>query len=108
VVGARLRGRREATAEGRPALAAVRGRGLMLGVEMVDPDEPQNADGSHPADADLAVAVQRACFDRGLVVERGGRAGATVRFLPPLVITDSEVDEVGDRFDAAVDAALAG
>jgi diaminobutyrate-2-oxoglutarate transaminase len=106
-VGEQLRERLAATAEGRPVLADVRGRGLMLGVEVVDADAPRNPDGSHPPDADLAEAIQWECFERGLVVERGGREGATVRFLPPLVITASEVATVGDRFEAAVAAALA-
>jgi diaminobutyrate-2-oxoglutarate transaminase len=106
-VGNRLREQLAATAEDRPTLAEVRGRGLMLGVEIVDPDEPRHSDGSYPANADLAVAIQQECFERGLIVERGGRDGATVRFLPPLVITKAEVDEVGTRFDAGVVAALA-
>lgn len=31
---------------------------------------------------------------RGLIVELGGRRGATVRFLPPLTITECEVKHV--------------
>jgi diaminobutyrate-2-oxoglutarate transaminase len=105
-IGDRLSSHLQDTAEGRPVLADVRGRGLMLGVEVVDHDESANADGSHPPDEGLAVAIQRECFERGLVVERGGRKGATVRFLPPLVITESEVDEVAALFEAGVEAAL--
>lgn len=107
-VGERLRSHLDDTAAGRPELADVRGRGLMLGVEVVDDDGPADETGAHPPDADLAEAIQRACFDRGLVVERGGREGATVRFLPPLVISEGEVDEVADLFEAGVAAALDG
>lgn len=94
------------SAAGRPELADVRGRGLMLGVEVVDADAPANPDGSKPPDSDLAVAIQRECLDRGLVVERGGRAGATVRFLPPLTITTEEVDAVTDIFAESVASVL--
>lgn len=105
-MGARLIDHLDATASGRPELADVRGRGLLLGVEVVDPTAAPTPTGAQPPDAELAEAIQRACFDRGLVVERGGREGATVRFLPPLVISGAEIDTVGERFDAAVSAAL--
>lgn len=42
-----------------------------------------------------ARRLQRACLERGLIVELGGRHGATVRFLPPLIISEAEVDLVG-------------
>ncbi len=43
----------------------------------------------------IAIARARACLERGLIVELGGRHGATVRFLPPLIISEAEVDLVG-------------
>ncbi|WP_101298193.1 diaminobutyrate--2-oxoglutarate transaminase [Halegenticoccus soli] len=107
-MGERLRGRLERTAESFDAVGDVRGRGLMLGVEFVDPDAEPDAVGAQPADGDLADAVQSACFDRGLVVETGGRHGATVRFLPPLVVTAEQVDEIGEIFREAVAAAVEG
>jgi diaminobutyrate-2-oxoglutarate transaminase len=54
------------------------------------------------------MAIQRECFDRGLIVERGGREGATIRFLPPLIVSESEVDTIAERFEAGVAAALNG
>jgi diaminobutyrate-2-oxoglutarate transaminase len=111
-VGGRLTDSLRESATGRPALAEVRGRGLMLGVEIVDreriPTEHANGSESFPPDADCAKAIQRECFDRGLIVERGGREGATIRFLPPLIITESEIDEVASLFGASVEAAIAG
>lgn len=107
-VGERLTSCLDESADGRPELADVRGRGLMLGVEIVDAGQPANDDGSHPPDADLAMAIQRECFDRGLIVERGGREGATIRFLPPLIVSESEVDTIAERFEAGVAAALNG
>jgi diaminobutyrate-2-oxoglutarate transaminase len=60
----------------------VRGRGLMLGIELV-----RNRATKEPA-PDLAKAVRSACFQRGLLVEIGGHFNNVVRFLPPLVVTE--------------------
>jgi diaminobutyrate-2-oxoglutarate transaminase len=53
----------------------------------------------------MARSVQLECLQRGLVVERGGRHGAVIRLLPPLIITAEEVHEVVERLAAAVRAA---
>ncbi|MNT03044.1 Diaminobutyrate--2-oxoglutarate aminotransferase [compost metagenome] len=87
------------------AIGEVRGRGLMLGVELVDERAGPDVVGAYPADGDFARAVQRECLQRGLIVELGGRHGATVRFLPPLVIDEAEVDMVGELFGEALGAA---
>lgn len=107
-VGARLADALGATAKHCDAIGDVRGRGLLLGVEFVDHDADWQGPGPAAPDGELARAVQAACFDRGLVVERGGRASATVRFLPPLVVTAEQVDEIAAIFDEAVDAAVSG
>ncbi|MFC4405500.1 diaminobutyrate--2-oxoglutarate transaminase [Haloarchaeobius iranensis] len=105
-MGDRLRTALTETAAGVDAIGDVRGRGLLLGVEFVDPDADWQGAGPHAPDGDRAEAVQAACFDRGLIVELGGRDSATVRFLPPLTISAVEVDEVASIFDAAVEAVV--
>ena len=50
----------------------------------------------------LASAIQRKCFQKGLILELGGRHGAVVRFLPPLIITEVQVDIVAGIFAEAV------
>ncbi|BBC32440.1 2,4-diaminobutyrate 4-aminotransferase [Streptomyces graminofaciens] len=83
----------------------VRGRGLMIGIEMVDPEAPPAvADGPRPAAPDLATAVQRECLRRGLIVELGGRHAGVVRLLPPLTITDEQTNAVLDRLTDAIEA----
>ncbi|MFQ3544914.1 aspartate aminotransferase family protein [Halobacillus rhizosphaerae] len=91
-----------------PELGDVRGRGLMIGVEVVDPAQPQSSNGSYPANSELASNIQQECFKRGLILEVGGRHGAVVRFLPPLIITENQVDEVITIFRQAVQASLRG
>jgi diaminobutyrate-2-oxoglutarate transaminase len=101
-VGKRLREQLEAIGERFDAVGDVRGRGLMLGVEFVDPSADWEGAGPHAPAPEFAAAVQSACFDRGLIIELGGRGSATGRFLPPLTITAAEVDEVASIFEAAV------
>ena len=105
-MGRRLREQLDETAAAHDGVGEARGRGLLLGVEFVDPDGEPNAQGHAPPDGDLAERVQSAAFDRGLIVETGGRDGATVRFLPPLTISSNQVDAVADIFDRSVRVAL--
>ncbi|WP_435208406.1 diaminobutyrate--2-oxoglutarate transaminase family protein [Streptomyces sp. bgisy034] len=57
-----------------------------------------------PAAPALAVAIQRECLRRGLIVELGGRHSSVVRLLPPLTISDEQATAVLDRLADAVDA----
>src|SRR5208337_1677040 len=82
-------------AAGHPAIAEVRGLGLMLGAEMA-------AWGGAGAGA-VAARLQAALFAEGVVVEVGGRDGAVIRLLPPLTIGGEEVS----LFLAAFERALA-
>jgi diaminobutyrate-2-oxoglutarate transaminase len=71
----------------------VRGTGLMLGIEIVDP-ESCDAAGRPRGDGALAARIQAECFKRGLIVELGGRHGAVIRMLPPLIVTADQVDTI--------------
>ncbi|MCO7520207.1 MULTISPECIES: aspartate aminotransferase family protein [unclassified Pseudomonas] len=107
-MGQRLRGHLQRLQQDYPQLGDIRGRGLMLGVELVDPAGTHDALGHPPACRTLAPKVQRECLRRGLILELGGRHGAVVRFLPPLIISAEQVDEVAGRFAEALRAAVAG
>ncbi|MBX8564002.1 diaminobutyrate--2-oxoglutarate transaminase [Pseudomonas cichorii] len=87
-----------------PCLGQVRGRGLMVGVEIVS-DTP--GDSRVPAaDTALAQAIQRQCLHLGVILELGGRHGAVVRFLPPLIIQAEEIDVLVGVFQVALDKAI--
>ncbi|MFJ4143750.1 aspartate aminotransferase family protein [Pseudomonas sp. NPDC089734] len=105
-VGARLTKHLRDLQRDFPQLGDIRGRGLMLGVELVDPNGTLDALGHPPAFARLAPLVQRECLKRGLILELGGRHGSVVRFLPPLVITAEQIDEVAGIFGRALSAAV--
>jgi len=66
----------------------IRGRGLMLGIEIIDRNGK--------LDGELAKAIKRDCFKNGLLIEIGGRYGAILRFLPPLIIKSDDIDLVID------------
>ncbi|WP_370466896.1 diaminobutyrate--2-oxoglutarate transaminase family protein [Streptacidiphilus sp. PB12-B1b] len=106
-LGRRLLDRLRALAGEQPAIGDVRGRGLMLGVELVDPEAEPDPRGTRPAAPRLAAEVRAQALRRGLIVELGGRHSSVVRLLPPLTMTDEQAAAVLDRLADAVAAACA-
>jgi predicted acetylornithine/succinylornithine family transaminase len=75
-----------------PGVTGVRGAGLMLGVEL---------------DSGLdARAIYGDLLDHGLIVNAVDQS--TIRLVPPLTVTDQEIDEAVDLLSAAIGRALAG
>lgn len=86
----------------RACIGEVRGRGLLIGVEVVDPEAAPDGRGTRPAAPALARRVREECLRNGLIVELAGRAASVVKLLPPLTMTDAEAGMVLDRLAAAV------
>ncbi|MGW0389781.1 diaminobutyrate--2-oxoglutarate transaminase family protein [Streptomyces sp. NPDC003042] len=99
VLGGRMLAALHGLAADQPRVGDVRGRGLMIGVELVDPE-------TGCAAPDFAAAVRQECLDRGLIVELGGRHSSVVRLLPPLTLTDEQATAVLDRLADALPAAV--
>ncbi|MFX0182722.1 MAG: aspartate aminotransferase family protein [Candidatus Hodarchaeota archaeon] len=74
----------------------VRGKGLMLGVEIVRNKE--NKESSE----ELAAAVRNECFKRGVLIEIGGHYNNVARFLPPLIITKALTGIAVDLVEEAI------
>ena len=74
---------------GSPIVGDVRGKGLMIGVELVRPGTGTPGD---PA-PELANAVLEACKRRGLLVGKGGLHGNVLRIAPLLTLTADEAAE---------------
>jgi diaminobutyrate-2-oxoglutarate transaminase len=82
-----------------PAVGDIRGRGLMIGIELV-----HDRDTKQPW-PELAGQIRTECFRRGVVIEVGGHFGNVARFLPPLVITRELMSTGTEIFVEAVRAA---
>ncbi len=102
-MGERLKSRLIAIQKTSDCIGEVRGRGLMLGVEITKGNKINKL--GHPlADPERASRIQRAALERGLIIETGGRQGAVLRFLPPLIITAEQIDFVANVIEQAISA----
>jgi 4-aminobutyrate aminotransferase len=96
-VGAHLKGRLETWATGCPFVGEIRGKGLMIGVEIVKSRQ------SKEKDPELRNAIEQAAFKRGLLILGCGENN--IRFCSSLVLTRDQADKAADLFAAAVDDA---
>ncbi|MEU1229179.1 aspartate aminotransferase family protein [Streptomyces sp. NPDC005828] len=86
-VGGLLIERVRAAAAGVAAVREVRGRGLMIGLELTEP-------GTDRANPDAATAVLETARENGLLIGKGGGHNtSTLRIAPPLSLTVSEAEE---------------
>ena len=67
-------------------LVDVRGTGLILGAEL--------SNSEHGRD------IVNACLDKGAIINC--TAGKVLRFIPPLIVTKKQVDEVADILDTVL------
>lgn len=91
-VGVRAMARLETLKAKFPCIGQVRGKGLMLGMELVD------AQGA--PDHDLCEAIIHRAFHNGLLLLSCGTS--TVRFMPPLTTTAPELDEGMDLLEKSL------
>jgi 4-aminobutyrate aminotransferase/(S)-3-amino-2-methylpropionate transaminase len=96
-VGQRLRGRLLQLQAVEERIGDVRGLGPMLAMEFV-----QDRTSRKPAAAQDVVEITGAALQRGLIVLRSGLYSNCIRLLPPLNLTDEQIDEGMDILDAAV------
>lgn len=87
-------------------IGEIRGRGLMWGLEIIKPDAASDGRGGLPADGVLARSIKRACLEHGLIVETGGRHGAVLRLLPPLIVTERDIEQIAERLQQAIQFAI--
>jgi len=78
-----------------PIIGDVRGKGLLLGIEMVKDRATKT-----PAKAECAAILESA-REMGLLIGKGGLWGQTIRFAPPMCITQADADFILDVFDEA-------
>lgn len=77
------------------AIGDVRGRGLMLAIEMVKDRK------SKEPDAAITAAVFEKCREQGLILSKSGPHRSVLRMVPPMCLALSDVDKVADGLDQA-------
>jgi 4-aminobutyrate aminotransferase len=98
--GRRLRAGLDALALRHPCVKAVRGLGLMLGIELIDA-------AGEPAGA-LLDDILEAVKDRGVLAGKTGPGRNVLTLMPPLVITNEQIDVVLTTLNAVFDLLAAG
>ena len=86
-IGTRIEDRLRKWANSSPLVGQIRRLGAMVGVELVRDGQTRE-----PATKETAEFVKGAS-KRGVIVISAGTHGNVVRFLPPLIVSDAELDE---------------
>jgi len=68
-----------------PIIGDIRGKGLMLGIEIADPETKAQM----PAECAKIVEV---CKDNKVIIGKGGLWGNTIRLKPPMTVTKADAD----------------
>ena len=97
--GEQMMKRLKKTAESTPLIGDVRGKGLMIGVELVTDRKAKT-----PAVAETKE-VRRLCREAGVLVGAGGTFANVIRLQPPLTLTAAEADRVCDVVSEAIQKA---
>lgn len=109
LMGAKLKTALSERLSQHPHVGEVRGRGLLLGVELVA-DRARKT--TFPAEAMLWNTLQKAAFARGLICYPGfgtadGVNGDHILLAPPFIINEGHVDEIVDKLVPSIDEAIA-
>ncbi len=72
-----------------PWILELRGKGLMLAIETVEP-------GSIEPDGARAGQLLEECRKRGLLIGKGGLYGNVLRIAPPMSVTEEEIDTAAE------------
>lgn len=101
-VGGVLLERLHALKEKHPAIGDVRGKGLMLAIEMVSDRERKTPD------KETTTEVFEACRDQGIILSKSGPFQSCLRMVPPLCLSLADVDEVAEGLDRAFERTSSG
>jgi len=95
VAGERFMGNLAELSRKYPILGDVRGKGLMIGLEIVDPKNKAPA-------AKAAKQMELSMIKRGALISTTGVNANILRITPPLVITDAQVDRSCEIVEACL------
>jgi 4-aminobutyrate aminotransferase len=93
--GAQLMGRLRRLQKDYPVLGDVRGLGLMVGAEFRNPADRK-------PDKATTKAIVNACFEKHLLLLNCGPWDNVIRWIPPLIVTEKQIDEAVEIFEGAL------
>jgi alanine-glyoxylate transaminase/(R)-3-amino-2-methylpropionate-pyruvate transaminase len=99
-VGGALKARLQGLAQKYPVIGDVRGRGLMLAIEMVKDR------GTKEPDSDTTARVFEETRRNGIVVSKSGPHRSVLRMVPPLCLSMDDVDPVAEAMDRSFAAVV--
>lgn len=76
-----------------PVIGEIRGRGLMVGTEFTKDNKPAK---------DITKAVQKACLKRNLLLLNCGTYENVIRWIPPLIVNEAQIDAALATFAEAL------
>jgi 4-aminobutyrate aminotransferase len=91
VLGEEIKNRIREGAGDTRVIGDVRGRGLMIGIEMVEDKETRE-----PLNGDAVGQIIMGMLNRGLIMVPCGRYGNVFRFMPPLILTREHAVKAAD------------
>lgn len=80
-----------------PFIGDVRGQGLMIGTEFINEDRSPNSR--------VTSAVIQYCLEQNLILMGCGTYKNVIRWIPPLVVSETEIDKSLSIFEKALDMA---
>jgi 4-aminobutyrate aminotransferase len=96
--GRRLASRLAEATAGDPGVAEVRALGLMVAVEFRRPET------GIPDTARVSAILGRCLTEGHLILMSAGTYSQAIRFMPPLVVSEAEIDEAVSVFEKALEA----
>lgn len=86
-------------ADEHPMIGEVRGKGLLVGIELV-----RDKVTKEPAVEESARVAFKECFNRGLLVVKAGLS--TIKLCPPLMVSHDQIDQAVDTLEEALAAVV--
>jgi len=82
--------------KGKDFIGDVRGKGLMIAMEIVKPDRWRTPD------AEKAMAILNHALENNLLAYMAGRTGNVIRFIPPLIVNEHEINQALEILEVSI------
>ena len=82
--------------KGKDFIGDVRGKGLMIAMEIVKPDRWKTPD------AEKAMTILNHALENNLLAYMAGRTGNVIRFIPPLIVNEHEINQALEILEVSI------